>query len=905
MRFTGIQLENYIGIYNGLGMNNIYIDMSKATHRILLIRGENGSGKTTIFNAMSVLPDSNDSFIPGLAAHKTVTLQDGYTSYLIQFHHNVNGNGDRMPTRAYIQKMAAGIGSSELNPSGNVTSYMDILENELGLDPNFVALSQLSSEDRGIAGKRPAERKRFVNSIMTSMEVYNGIYKSLSKKASALKQNISTISINLSAIGDPQAILASLKSADAQIDAYNKHREEAMAAIVEARTKKEMIDHEGKTEQLYQQHAAALEAEETEIHKINATLDSPCFDAQYTADVYQKTIDSYKRAHDDALLEDERLMNEQYNLISKKQSDERMLAQKENQIRTLTNADSFEDLSDRIADHEARMTELASQIAETGIPAGAMSKDQYIKALDTLKDLQEAVAAFKSKYYVSLIDDVLEVVKSEGKVRYLTQEVDDWAEQTKKEQAFVDSLTAVVDEYTHQINVLSNLDKRPQLCQLDACFFLQDLLAIERNDPVGKRQQAVRDLNHHEVLLEQAKKKWAYVVAFNTCAKDYSIIERMVDMNGAILSHFPNGAIFSDKVSLIDALISNKDIQYVDDIYAHIEVANAFDEYLSEQQVLATLQQKLSLYEGNAGVIDELKAELDSLEETLKGTTARLKKIEEERQEIKAKAAHMQDAYDDSVKKTATYSKLARHIAAANEHKAAMSECMGVMQKVTELNAIIQEKQKLLDSISGFIKPLTMERDRLTHSIQQIDDYNRQLTALQSDYAKIDTIRYYSNPTTGVQLVFMELYMGKILGLANNLLSLLFGGKYVIQPFIIDQTDFRIPCLGDGLINDDISSMSSAQVAMISMIIGFSLLHNSSTHYNIIKLDELDGPLDEANRILFIEVLKRIMDIMRTEQCVLISHNTEVDVDDCDVILLRHDNLSGEYDRGNIIWSFD
>ena len=190
------------------------------------------------------------------------------------------------------------------------------------------------------------------------------------------------------------------------------------------------------------------------------------------------------------------------------------------------------------------------------------------------------------------------------------------------------------------------------------------------------------------------------------------------------------------------------------------------------------------------------------------------------------------------------------------------------------------------------------------HSIEVIKDYQRDLEVVQESYNLIEKIRYYSSPTSGIQLVFMELYMGKIIGLANELLSLLFGGKFVIQPFIINDSEFRIPCQGDGIINDDISSMSSAQVSMISMIIGFSLLRNSSTKYNIIKLDEIDGPLDENNRILFIDLLNRIMDIMNTEQCILISHNSELNVADADLIVLKADHISSDYSRGNIVWKY-
>ena len=76
------------------------------------------------------------------------------------------------------------------------------------------------------------------------------------------------------------------------------------------------------------------------------------------------------------------------------------------------------------------------------------------------------------------------------------------------------------------------------------------------------------------------------------------------------------------------------------------------------------------------------------------------------------------------------------------------------------------------------------------------------------------------------------------------------------------------------------------------------------TKYNIIKLDEIDGPLDQNNRLFFSDVLNNIMDIMGTEQCIMISHNSELQVDNADVILLRHDLGNTEYRRGNVIWSF-
>ena len=87
------------------------------------------------------------------------------------------------------------------------------------------------------------------------------------------------------------------------------------------------------------------------------------------------------------------------------------------------------------------------------------------------------------------------------------------------------------------------------------------------------------------------------------------------------------------------------------------------------------------------------------------------------------------------------------------------------------------------------------------------------------------------------------------------------------------------------------------------MILSFSFLYNSSSKYNILKLDEIDGPLDSNNRLMFIDVLHNVMNMMGTEQCIMISHNSELQVDDADIILLKSSE-NNDYNHGNIIWRY-
>ena len=149
----------------------------------------------------------------------------------------------------------------------------------------------------------------------------------------------------------------------------------------------------------------------------------------------------------------------------------------------------------------------------------------------------------------------------------------------------------------------------------------------------------------------------------------------------------------------------------------------------------------------------------------------------------------------------------------------------------------------------------------------------------------------------------MQLYMGKTLNMANELLAMMFGGEYILQNYIINESEFRIPCLGSGILNDDISSMSTSQKCMISMILSFVILKQSSDRYNILKIDEIDGGLDTRNRLQFSIVLDRLKSILNTEQLISISHNNEMDLSNSDIILLRYSGQ--DVINGNIIYDYN
>ena len=210
---------------------------------------------------------------------------------------------------------------------------------------------------------------------------------------------------------------------------------------------------------------------------------------------------------------------------------------------------------------------------------------------------------------------------------------------------------------------------------------------------------------------------------------------------------------------------------------------------------------------------------------------------------------------------------------------------------------------KKIEDIDKEINPLVKDRDTIKHGLIMLQEYYDELNMYKSKYEKIEFIKKYSSPNKGIQTLFINMYMNTTLKLANELIQIIFNGDYVILPYVINDNEFRIPVGRNGIANDDISSLSTAEVSMISMIISFVLMHQSASKYNIASLDEIDGGLDNHNRIKFVYLIDQIMSILGMEQLILISHNNELNMNDCDVIILKtYDD--DEYTQGNIIYRY-
>jgi len=528
----------------------------------------------------------------------------------------------------------------------------------------------------------------------------------------------------------------------------------------------------------------------------------------------------------------------------------------------------YKDTKAKIAELENDINGLNSSIknlSEAEALVNAM--EMIVPVLDSLYNGLDATTK-KEKY-----DFVKTTLDNDGK--YVDQTVE--LSRTYNEVfRTVGELESEVLAYEILFDKAKSLALRPKECKIDDCSFVKEAIEASSKHPEKRINDINKEISESKTLLKSLEKD------IESYKELYDFNKRFTNLHGMVLS--------------FRKLLEKSPVDYIIDPYQllasldHMEklmidfnqirgIFNIITTKSNYEEIIESLKEPAAKYEANKALIDELDSDIASLKDKLTTIDNRLM------------------AEKDAISETVTDISLTEFkIEVYTKCKSLVDECIGldirneelqtqinslsdIALKVKTLDARMAEAKSRADRLNNDLNAILNERDKIASNKTLLEDYIRDLDLYNKNFSILETIRYYLSPTTGIQTVFMRTYMGNIILKANELLSLIFNGQFIIQPFVINEAEFRIPCLGNGLVNDDISSMSTSQICMISMILSFAILSNSSTDYNILKLDEIDGGLDTENRIQFIGLLKQLISMVGCEQCFLISHNMEYDAD--------------------------
>jgi len=869
MKITYLKLENFINIKAGMKKTKIEIDLNKSVNKLILLCGPNGTGKTSLLSEMHPFANSGNMdvrgetnlIIEGKDGYKEVHIVDGDDKYIIKHHYLFSKKTKSV--KSFITK-----NGTELNPNGNVKSFKEAVSEQLGIDHELLKLMRLGSNVTSLINMKSTNRKNFATKLFSDIEVYNGFYKKVSEEY--------------------RNIRAVMKSTADKISKFNiQDEDEFDKQIIIAN--QEVLKYTGEKERI-QKENAVLENTITEIN-IN--------DEELVLESY-KSLELDLNSADEllSLVRDINMSEEEYELLCEKNK---------------------------------QQLELALLEYKSNIDKAISERDIYY---NQKQDLEESIKRAASAERVRNLKNVIQEYKVN--ISNLEKELERRTKYNKTVLLILKEHCMKTEEYIRDLNIYSDADIR----RLMESILDNDRL-MEALETKNKENKSTYELLNAEIInIENMKIDFDIDLDDNRCTEDCpykqfylqtagkknnlnKYIEERNKVNKEILRYEELYNLYNNLIFIKNHILSyEKEYQ----IPIEYDFASCFENYIMGKPVVNTMLLNLAIDDSEKfDLLETYRKDLESFEkeyELIKASgldvieienkildindkinerdviisknTENKIKVETELKENETKtneilkALTIKDSMEDMTKRF-------------NELRIRLKEIEELKTKKEQCIQTIRTNKDSLVKINEFIDKLTARANQLSFNKETYKSLVTEHEALKLLFEDADVIKDALNSSKGIPLIFLQVYLKNCPIMMNNLLDTIYNGELQIEGFLIDENEFRIPFNKSGIRVPDIVMASQGESSFISIVLSLSLIIQSMTKYDIICLDELDGPLDTKNREQFIKVLYSFINQVNSEQVFLISHNNMFDNEPIDLILTGDMDIEN-YKFANIIF---
>lgn len=894
MRLLRLRLENYIGIYNGMGLSSIEIDFSKCIHKVLIIKGDNGTGKSTIFKALTPLADSSIDYIPDKTAIKEIAYETDFQTILNIKYESLVKDGIRRPTKCYLNRLNPDGSIENLNPSNNITTAKEVIYDILGIDDNFITLSQLSANKKGLGGLKPSERKRYVNSIISSLAAFNNIHKMITTKSTVLKSIIDSYVTKLSQIGNIAIVEDAIKKDTLALRELDNKKNGLISEIATIKAELSRLDSSGNFLDDYKNlsmRKIILEKEIRDLPDIEEYSEEKLIQ-------YEKDMAKYEA-------NEEMLSSRAKELLDEESKINNNITELTIKLDSLYNKEHMDDLNSKI---DSTKKELESY-------------KPYFHLFKTYKDISEQdyeTVKLVIEKFNSTVENIFqtysETVRKESMNSLRTgknEVILDHTEILSGLEKQLEDLRTEKRDVEFLNNRSKDYNKIPDDCNHKSdCPFIKDV--VEAKNALRSRQSLYSlstKINSTLDAIESAKNLAEENMMKTQCLYEMKSILEYIQSMSKIIRKFPG----TESLDSINTLYHNIE----NGIRLNFESVDKYQEFKNISTIVSALEEDLHSYESAKEKLISANAEIRILQEKIDTDLKNLSTIRDSKLSIFAEIEKIRSSKMEieMVLDSIRYAKINK--AKFEEVSVELNEITNKIESMEKNTILIKDLTDKLNRRASELSALqNTDLPAISKAIEEnkyrmvlFEQYTRDSQEYAAKYNEVQMIKKYTS-IHGIQTVYMSVFMNSILNTTNTLLRLLFGGRFALQPFIINENEFNIPCAdSEGRVREDISLMSDSQLSMISMLISFVLLRNSSNRYNIIKLDEVDDNLDSMNRIQFSILIEQIMNDLGFDQCLIISHNNELDLSNTDIVILKMESqemIDSLYNSGgNIVFSYN
>jgi DNA repair exonuclease SbcCD ATPase subunit len=888
MKITRLKLVNFIGIKHGMNLDEVEINFKN--RRIVMLNGGNGSGKSTIMSQLHPFKDSFDD-------RKKIIMDDKDGLKEIDIEHEsskyeiVHIYGKK--AQSFIKK-----DGTEMNENGGVKTFEDYIKSEFGLTTDYFKIGKIGSNTESFIQLTTSERKNYISKFLPAIEDYLEKFEIIKEKFRLAQNDIKTISSELSKLEEESSLKVRIEGLETIIktlgnDIESKSNQIAVLSSEVQNYKNEIVS--------IDIAAVTLDMNNKERRKKEIETFAVQFIGKYskmnTADLEKFVEEKAKEIND--------LSQEIAVLKSNNFSKNESIVKLQNEISKLKYnlselkvTESIDVINSKLKTSKEKIEKLKS---ENKSELFELVKENE-KAIPVQLSKFEMMKNFIVKYFnnlkaKSLIPTItnIELFMKEDFITTLQNQIDNVRKLISDKQELLSSQRGLLAQKQADFQKFDAIYKDNNITNVQdieacrGCPFAKDALEY-RNLPqkIAELEKSISAINKDLIIFTDKAEEVSDLK--NLYKQFISIYEQLNPRANHVFNYFVN-----KNNSFISLIVSRN----LNDFIAESEqVINSVNKFVFVIQEISKVESEIQNLEYKKNISENNETMKASVEKNIFEKEAELISLKSELSGISSKVIEKNNTLNSSSKILSDHKE---HLAGRKERNdiiASITTLEEISKKYNNTKVSISSKEKELVEIS---KVLTELRDRKnTNDLEltkakstmiNIEHLKSKKEALNADYNNLKILKDALDPNKGVPLYFIKSYLEKTKDIANELLSLAFGENFEIN-FVTSDKEFFIQVRAGENVKNDIKEASQGEIAITTISISLALIEQAIGKYNILALDEIDGPLDTSNRANFISILNTQIEKLGIEQVFVISHNDAFDTEEMDLIVLKESNIS-------------
>lgn len=894
-----LKLVNHIGITKGMGLNEIEIDFTQTNHRLILLLGANGGGKSTIMSTLhpfaGVFDTNRSTIVPeGEDGLKEIDIEQYGVVYKIVHHYGAKKNS------SFITKIEEDGTETKLNPAGTVRNYPSIVAEHLGVTENFFKLLKIGSQADNFIDLKSTQRKEFIGDFTPDVAPFLTAYANVSAKYSETTREIRYITDESSKLEDYTTV--------------EKNIQILTNTITSLRTKQSKIAvTKSKLQELLDENSeilASIETLESEIANLNkkVILDNDSIDeinAIYRGNLIkpETTIKDLKEAlavretnievyRDD--LNAKRIALAELNQSLKSINDQ--INQIKKDIKSLTGDGGVLE----VAKLEKLLVAIKGGKSAILNGSGYTEEDLEDCDIDAIREsivahramlaaagtLESYVISNRPSYFFDFIEE------EELPLQSIPETIKEWTELHNEGLTDLSCAKSEIKELEDRLSTLTAERKAGRAAQklINQCSVGDESCCLFKTIDSANSDKASSDITITEDLIRD---KQEYVDTLLTSTGQMkSVIEYLELVHKTAHNEDP---AFKESMELLLITLTNSGHSY-DSINQLLVSANRdiFNELETTANTIISSFTKIIKYLNEVRKIEETEAEIAKYSES----AATLTLLNRNLTKTEAKCTPIQDKIDTI---TPDIEQAAKKVSLVEKAIVAIRNVLQYKLNIKGYNAEIKQRTEQLDKWKAQVQKVLQAKDDILIAVNEekeveesIDSYQQDLDTerlnssrikefrkrkeiLETTRAKLAYIKDSLDVKSGIPLVLVGEYLDGIRNSTNRLLNIAFHGKFYTD-FNITDKEFAIPIFQNGSKSaNDIKECSQGEISLVKTSLSLGIVAQAISalkkQYSIVSLDEIDAEFDHRNRLVFLDMLNRQLDILHSEQCFVITHN--------------------------------